>query len=181
MKNSIWSRTLSIASIALLVFSVLSCRGEQKDLANQKSPAACLKDFETAYGTRYRALQIMNDPGTGRRWLLVEQLDRPEAPALLMLMPDNHACSKLPIADSEWRYPSAHRALPVPVISPGDSIILSEASPVSDGRLEAIALERAATGQELTVRLKLGGHLLRAVAIGSGRATLLAHRNEVRR
>jgi hypothetical protein len=181
MKNPSWPRALFVASIALSASPALSGMGEQTDSGNRGVSVVCLKDFETAYGTRYRAVRIIDDHGTGRRWLLVLQFDQPEAPALLLQMPDSHSCSKLPVADVERQHPTSHQNVPLPVIRPGDSVILSENSPVSDAQLEAIALERAATGQALTVRLKLGGHLLRAIATASGRATLLAERNEVRR
>ncbi len=181
MKKPSWPRALFFASVALLANPTLSGMGEQADPGNHGVSVACLKDFETAYGRQYRAVRIIDDHGTGRRWLLVLQLDRPEAPALLLQMPDNHSCSKLPVAGFERRPPPSHQNLPLPVIQPGDSVILSENSPVSDARLEAIALERATAGQALTLRLKLGGHLLRAVATAPGSAVLLAERNEVRR
>jgi hypothetical protein len=181
MRSLTWQRAISLASIALLTPQAFSETSKRPALANHTVSVACLKDFETAYGTRYRAVRIIDDHGTGRRWLLVLQLDRPEAPALLLQMPDNHSCSKLPVAGFERRPPTSHQNLPLPVIQPGDSVILSENSPVSDARLEAIALERATAGQALTLRLKLGGHLLRAVATAPGSAVLLAERNEVRR
>ncbi len=180
MKNSSWPRAL-FASIALLAPPALAGIGEQPDRANHNVSIACLEAFETTYGTRYRVVRIIDDHGTGRRWLLVQQFDRLDAPALLVEIPNNHSCAGILHEDSEWRRPTAHQILPLPVIRPGDSVILSEDSPVSHTRLEAIALERAATDQTLTVRLKLGGHLLRAVATAPGRATLLVERNEVRR
>ncbi len=84
------------------------------------------------------------------------------------------------LEDFEWRSPTANQKLSLPVIRPGDSVILSEDSPVSHALLEAIALQSAATGQVLTVRLKLGGHLLRAIATAPGCA-LLAEGDEVQR
>jgi hypothetical protein len=181
MKSLTWQRAISLASIALLTPLAFSETSKRPALANHTVSVACLKDFETAYGTLYRAVRIIDDPGTGRRWLRVLQFDRPEAPALLLQMPEKQSCSKVSVADVERRPPTSHQNLPLPVIRPGDSVILSENSRVSDAQLEAIALERATAGEALTVRLKLGGHLLRAVATAPGRATLLAERNEVRR
>jgi hypothetical protein len=182
MKNSSWLRALSIACVALLVHPARSGIGEEPGPANHRVSLVCLKDFETTYGTRYRAVRIIDDPCTGHRWLLVRQFDRPEAPALLVQMPDNHSCSKLPVEDSEGRSPAtANRMLARRVIHPGDFVILSEDTPVSDARLEATALQPAATGQALTVRLKFGGHLLRAVATGPGHATVLVGGNEAHR
>jgi hypothetical protein len=182
VKNSSWHRAHSVASIALFIIPVFSGRAEQNDPANQRVPVACFKDFETVYGTRYRAVRILDDPGTGRRWLLVQQVARPEAPALLPQMPDNHSCSKLPLEGSEGRSPTTANQNPARrVIHPGDFVILSEYTPVSDALLEAIALQPAAIGQALTVRLKSGGHLLRAVATSPGHATVLAEGDEAHR
>jgi hypothetical protein len=178
MKTPNWTRALCFTCIALLVASAFSAIGEQPDPTHH-SVSACLQDFETAYGRHYRTVRMIDDRGTGRRWLLVRQFDRPEAPALLLQMPLKHSCSQLPVADSAWRSPAAHQKL-LPVIRPGDSVILSEDSTIADARLEAIALQPAATGQVLRVRLKLGGHLLRAVATAPGNA-FLADGNEVGR
>jgi hypothetical protein len=178
MKKSSRYRALCFACIALTAASASSAFREQPDPARD-SVAACLKDFETTYGMRYRAVRILDDQGTGHRWLLVRQFDRPGAAALLLQMPDNHSCSQLAVADSAWRAPTARQKL-LPVIRPGDSIILSEDSPTSDARLEAVALQPATTGEVLMVRLRLGGHLLLAVATAPGSA-LLADRNGARR
>jgi hypothetical protein len=182
MKNSNCPRALSVACISLFVISPFSGKGEQNDLANQRVPVACHKDFEATYGTRYRAVRIIDDPGTGHRWLLVQQVAHPEAPALLPQMPDNHSCSELPLEDFERQSPAtANRKLARRVIHPGDFVILSEDTPVSDARLEATALQPAATGEALTVRLKLGGRLLRAVATAPGHAMVLAEGDEAHR
>ena len=180
MEKLIRSRALYIASIALAAIPAISGTGEQPDGMNHNVSAACLRDLGIGDETRYRAVRIIDDQATGRRWLLVKQLDRPEAPGLLLQIADDQSCSKLLPAGTEGRFPIAHQVLPLQVIRPGDSVILSEDSPVADARLEAIAIEPAAAGQSLTVRLKLGGHLLRAVAIAPGSALLVRER-EVRR
>jgi hypothetical protein len=154
--------------------------GEQPDRVNHHVLAACLRDLGTTEQTRYRAVRIIDDQATGHRWLLVKQLDRPEAPALLLQIADAPSCSKLLPAESEGRFSIAHQVFPRQIIRPGDSVILSEDSPVAEARLEAVAIQPAAAGQSLTVRLKLGGHLLRAVAIAPGRALLVQGR-EVQR
>lgn len=180
MKNSIRSHALCIASIALAAIAAISGIGQQPDQRNRNVSAACLRDLGTANETRYRAVRIIDDRATGHSWLLVKQLDRPGTPAVLLQIADDQSCSKIFPAESEGRFPIAHQFLPRLVIRPGDSVILSEDSLVADARLEAIAIEPAVAGQSLTVRLKLGGHLLRAVAIAPGSALMVQGR-EVRR
>jgi hypothetical protein len=170
MKKSSWFRALCFACIGSLAASAFCGTREHPDPANF-NVVACQKDFEKAYGERFRAVRVIDDRGTGRRWLLAQQFDRPEGPALLLQMPLSHSCSQFPVADSAWQFTPAHQK-PAPIIRSGDSVIVREESAISDARLEAIALQPAATGEVLIVRLKLGGHLLRAIAAAPGNALL---------
>jgi hypothetical protein len=65
---------------------------------------------------------------------------------------------------------------PVPVIHAGDRLIVEEHTPIVEGHLEAVALGPAAAGGAFDVRLRMGGKVLRAVALGPGRAELQAER-----
>jgi flagella basal body P-ring formation protein FlgA len=60
------------------------------------------------------------------------------------------------------------------VIRGGDRVILEEHTPVVDARLEAIALAPAREGGTLRVRLKIGGGIVEAVALGPGRVAFAA-------
>jgi hypothetical protein len=60
----------------------------------------------------------------------------------------------------------------VPVLRAGDRLIVEEDTPVVAAHLEATALGLATVGGELDVRLKIGGKVVRAVALGPGRAAL---------
>jgi flagella basal body P-ring formation protein FlgA len=61
----------------------------------------------------------------------------------------------------------------VPVIRTGDSVVLEESSPLIEARLEARALGPAACGAEFKARLAIGGKIVRAVALGKGRAAFV--------
>ncbi len=63
-----------------------------------------------------------------------------------------------------------------PVIRAGDRLIVEEHTAVVDAALEAVRLNPAALGSTFKVRLKIGGKVLRAVALGPGRAALAAER-----
>jgi len=58
----------------------------------------------------------------------------------------------------------------LPVIRAGDRLIVEEKTAVAEVRLEAVALGPAGNGFPLLVRLKIGGRVVRAVALGPGRA-----------
>jgi len=67
-------------------------------------------------------------------------------------------------------------ALPVPVLRAGERLMVEEHTPIVEAHLEAVALGSAAVGEEFDVRLRVGGKVLRAVALGPGRAELQAER-----
>jgi flagella basal body P-ring formation protein FlgA len=54
--------------------------------------------------------------------------------------------------------------------------MVEEHTPIVEAHLEAVALGSAAVGEEFDVRLRVGGKVLRAVALGPGRAELQAER-----
>ena len=58
----------------------------------------------------------------------------------------------------------------LPVIHAGDRLIVEENSSVVEARLEAVALGPAAVGSLLQARLRIGGRVVRVVALASGRA-----------
>jgi flagella basal body P-ring formation protein FlgA len=49
---------------------------------------------------------------------------------------------------------------------------VEESSPVVEARLEAVALGPAVVGSAFNVRLKIGGKIVRALALAPGRAAL---------
>ena len=62
----------------------------------------------------------------------------------------------------------------LPVIRAGDRLIVEEHTAVVEARLEAVALGPAASGSPFQVRLTIGGKVVRAVALGPGRAAFAA-------
>jgi hypothetical protein len=59
-----------------------------------------------------------------------------------------------------------------PVIRAGDRLIVEEHTALVDAVLEARALTPAAPGSAFDARLTVGGRVVRAVALGPGRAAL---------
>lgn len=66
-----------------------------------------------------------------------------------------------------------------PVIHGGDRLIIEENSSVIEARLEGMALGSATAGSSFQARLRIGGKVVRAIALGFGRAMLVPER-EVR-
>ena len=63
---------------------------------------------------------------------------------------------------------SAERTRLHPVIHAGDVLIVEEHTAVVEARLEAVALGPAAAGAIFRARLKIGGKVVRAVAVSAG-------------
>jgi hypothetical protein len=59
-----------------------------------------------------------------------------------------------------------------PVLRAGDRVVVEEHTAVADAHLEAVALGPAGAGTTFAVRLKIGGRIVHAVALGPGRAAL---------
>lgn len=70
------------------------------------------------------------------------------------------------------RGPNKAGVPPVLVIRAGDPIQIEEHTAMVDATLEAVAMGNAATGAALRARLKSGGRVVRAIALGQGRAQL---------
>ena len=92
------------------------------------------------------------DPCLGTRWQLVADAQHPERPGHLVLV-DSRALrsSGTTPAGSPPSTPASTTQLPV--IRAGDRIAVLQQTPILRGRFQAVALESAATGQTLRVRL----------------------------
>ncbi len=110
--------------------------------------------------TAAAVLRRIDDPGARGSWLLTRNPVHPAGPGRLIWMPDDASPpSKL---DS--------RPVAAPVIRAGERLVVEERTPVADAWLEATALEPAQAGAVLRVRLEMGGGVVRAIALGPGRA-----------
>ena len=120
------------------------------------------QDATTKTGTQagadahVRILREIRDPHSGARWLVTADPDNPAGPGRVVLAG------------------GAGRAeAPVPVIHQGDRVVVEEHTAAADGSMEATALEPASAGSGFAVRLRVGGRVLRAVALAPGRAALV--------
>jgi hypothetical protein len=106
----------------------------------------------------------IDDPHSGAVWLLLRNPNHPGGPGLLVLAAQE-ARSSARVANNHDQSPEA-----LPVIHAGDLLIVEEHTAVVDARLEAIAISSAAKGAQLKARLKIGGKVVRVVALAPGRA-----------
>jgi hypothetical protein len=103
----------------------------------------------------------IDDPHTGTRWLLMRDLSHPGGPGRLVpaANPRSEARPNEPVAE------------PVrPVIRAGDRLVVEEDTAVVSSRLEAVALGPATIGSSFDARLKIGGRVVRVLALATGRA-----------
>lgn len=135
-------------------------------------------------------IREIDDPHLGIRWLLMADPRNAGGPGVLLptglnvavaaVSIDRGLVPTVPVALSQGK-----PGVPVPVFaggieegtSPkapilraGERIVIEEHTPVADAALNAIALSSSALGGIFTARLTAGGAIVRAVAMGAGRA-----------
>jgi hypothetical protein len=165
------SRKLCGAIVTLAALFAAPCLAQKLETSVQEISCSKSNDLLSGYQPRYRALREFKDPGTHQDWLLIRDLNQATGPALLV-RESPHSCASFTlekvIRGSEFQL----QVRPMPVIHTGDQIIILEHTTLSDAALEATALEAAAPGDALLVRIKFGGLTVRAIAAAPGRATL---------
>ncbi|MGC9157977.1 MAG: hypothetical protein ACP5FH_03215 [Terracidiphilus sp.] len=138
-------------------------------LPGRAGAAAGMRIEVAAAPAQGRVVREIDDPATGERWLLLRNERNPGGPEQLVLagVGAGGADAAHARAKSLSQVPRA-----LPVIRTGDRLIVEEHTPVVDAELEALALGTATRGAALNVRLRIGGRVVRAVALGPGRAEL---------
>jgi len=116
----------------------------------------------------------IDDPHSGQRWLLCRDAKHPEGPG--RMVPAGGTSGAAAGAGTGQRTGAGIGKLPgeagadaLPVIRAGDRVVLEEDSPMVEVRLEAVALGTAMAGGPLKVRLRIGGRVVRTVALAAGR------------
>jgi hypothetical protein len=175
IEKTVPSKASCLAVIALLILAPPSIWGERDDAAHPRHRLACLNDLGPASTgvIHYRALRFIDDPGTGRYWVMLQQLDRTKIPPLLVQIPRGHPCVSPDVEVSVEASSPAVQNLSRAVIHLGDRILLSQSTPTIHAQLDAVALHAAAVGETFSVRLNVSGHLVQVVATAPGRASLL--------
>jgi hypothetical protein len=118
-------------------------------------------------------LREIDDPCTGDRWLLARDPTHPDGPGRLVL--DASSAEGAGHSASGNARGLTHPPLRF-MIHAGDTLVIEEHSAVVDARLEATALGPAFLGAEFRARLKVGGKVVRVVALGPGQAAFVRER-----
>jgi Chaperone for flagella basal body P-ring formation len=118
------------------------------------------------------AVRILDDPALiGSRWLLERDPIHPEGPGRWLKVPSCGPCNPIlrnsPIAGVAGGVVAGYV---LAVIHGGDELMIEEDSKLVEVHLQAVALESAAPGEFIAVRLRSTGKIIRAVAVGPGRA-----------
>jgi len=153
-------RALAVLGVVLCGSSLAKAQGaaifEAGSGSRLPSPAATIGDTEEA-----RIVRQIDDPHTGGRWVLLRDERHPGGPGRLVLAAGPTASGPRPA-----QAPAAIRA--------GDRLVVEEHTARAEAWLEADALAPAQAGSAVLVRLRIGGKVLRVLALGPGRAEFLA-------
>jgi hypothetical protein len=169
------TKTSSTASMALFVWIAMSSLLPAGSLARHYQDSRAVDAH-----AMQRALREIDDPKTGTRWLLVRDERRPAGPGRLIQAAtrEGHSGGQSGGLAAET-VSSAKILAPLPVvIRSGDRLVVEEHSSVIAMQLEAVALGPATEGKTLDARLKVGGKVVRVVALGAGRARLAAYNED---
>ena len=120
-------------------------------------------------GVQGEVVREIDDPHTGERWLLRRNDQVPGGPGRLVLVAAHRSAAGGATPRAAGMTGDAQI---LPVIRAGDRLIVEEHTARVDAVLEARAMNPAATGASLDVRLTIGGSVVRAIAVGPGRAAL---------
>jgi hypothetical protein len=111
----------------------------------------------------------ITDSNSGARWILWSDPAHPGGPGYLAPAPLEAGTEAL---KNRTDRSDLNLAIAAPCIHVGDKIVVEEHTAEADISLEAVAMEPAGMGSPFQARLKIGGKVVRAVALAPGRATL---------
>lgn len=173
---------MNIGSMARVGVSVLALAwavvaSGQREPGGPSAPAAVSRGTERAQPPIQPLadfLREIDDLHTGDRWLLMRNGANPAGPGRLIWVESPGAGAGHGMARDahETSESAAHATCLRPVIHLGDALVVEEHTAVVDARLEAVALGSAEAGAELKARLKIGGKVVRVIAVAAGRAVL---------
>lgn len=160
MKDRVGMGALGLGTVLLVLGAMTSARAQGPEAAVDA-------------GSGQQIVREIVDPHTGRNWILLRGNGNPGGPG--RMVPAANAQDLNAARSGEGPSASSPGLIAIhPVIRAGDRLIVEEHTRRVEARLEAVALGPAAAGSELSARLKIGGKVVRAVALGPGRATLPA-------
>lgn len=174
--NTARMRSMALAGVAALgAAAALTAGGQEMSGASlERQPAAAIEHTSSSSQPLGEVIREVIDLETGDRWLLVRDMANPGGPGRMVRAKNAEAGSGVGAAESRVTEGGRHAGdvRQRPIIQAGDALIVEEHTAVVDARLEAVALGSAATGTEFRAQLKIGGKVVRVVALAAGRARL---------
>ena len=166
-------------TLMVLTLLMLPAGGRRADAKSHEVPICELRVAALPEGAAEsaRLLREIDDPSSGTRWLLVRDRTNPGGPGRMERAPQGRDPG---IPGRQAKAAGGPQCKPVMIIRAGDKVVVEEHSATTDAYLEGLALGPAGLGSGLNVRLSIGGRVVRAVAVATGRA-VLAGVTEVRR
>lgn len=168
--------TVRVTVFWALLMTVRVCRSSDQNGQNQRAfpgvaPSAMLVTQREA-STAVEVFREIDDPHTGDRWLLTRDPGRPGGPGRMVLAAVGPGRASQAGPGSANLLSVSSKLLPV--IHTGDPLIVEETTAVVETRMAATALGPALVGSTFSVRLSIGGSVVRAIALGPGRARFAA-------
>lgn len=114
-------------------------------------------------------LREIDDPHTGRHWLLYRDPRHPGGPGRLLSIGADRLSETGATRGETSAVPGGAAT---PVIHTGDRVVLEEDTPTVAAWLEAVALGPAAPGARVRVRLVIGAKIVNAIALAASRVAL---------
>lgn len=161
---------------ALLLLPVVACWAQEREqCATDLYASPAPRQFDKTGD--WRVIRSFEDASTHQSWTVVRDKKQPAAPARLWGPTILRGAGCASAEESrEALLQTASRL----IIHAGDSLIVDEHTAIVDARLEATALNAAAGGERLKIRLKIGNRIVEAVAIEPGRAEMVPAMREAR-
>ncbi len=172
MRLKVKAQQAVMAGLAVLAVAVWLPASGQSTAGDAPNILIAATNPRTAESRSGEMVREIDDPCTGDQWILMRDPVHPEGPGRLALAagPGMDPANAGARDGMQPGSSAADRTRLHPVIHAGDVLIVEEHTAVVEARLEAVALGPAAAGAIFRARLKIGGKVVRAVAVSAGRA-----------
>jgi len=157
-----------LLSALVAIVSAATAQTATDKIARLKAPDAIKQPRREV--RQYQTMRIIDDPGTGTKWVVERDVRHPSGPEEMVLVSDG---GRSVASRDEHQGNQNSQKLRRPIIHSGDLVIAIEKGNVLDASFEGVAVSSAGSGEPVIVRLKIGGHTFEGIAIEPGRVRLL--------
>lgn len=168
-------RLIPAAAVVLAAIAFLPVAGQAPAPVG---PGQGLRVASAGGSASGRIVREIDDPHTGKRWLLLSDPANSGGPGRLVVAPRGADRASGSTTSPAARQLGRALASLRPIIRAGDRIVVEEHSAIVDARLAAVALGPAGEGSFLAARLAIGGRVVRVLAVAPGRAEIVVESEE---